>query len=89
MQGCGPKLGVWLGQQVRLLGSAGAALVLVQLVALLATILICVQLPRCRQKLRQRQLQLQEQQEMQLRLTPRSENGFLDFDLTADKFASG
>lgn len=86
VQGCGHKIALWLGEQVRLLALAGAALILVQLVALLTSILVCVQLPRCRQKHKQR-LQLQEQQDM--RLTPRSENGFLDFDHTADKFTSG
>ncbi|XP_034240056.1 uncharacterized protein LOC117644588 [Thrips palmi] len=89
MEGCGYKIGLWLGEQVRLLASAGGALVLVQLVALLSAILVCVQLPRCRQKHREQQLQLQEQQDMQLRMTPRSENGFLDYDHTADKYASG
>lgn len=74
---------------MRLLAAAGGALVLVQLVALLAAILVCVQLPKCRQKERERRLQLQEQQDMQLRMTPRSENGFLDYDHTADKFDHG
>ncbi|XP_026280247.1 uncharacterized protein LOC113207771 isoform X2 [Frankliniella occidentalis] len=89
MEGCGAKLGRWLSEQLQVLAAAGAALVLVQLLALLAAILVCVQLPRCRQKRQEERLQLQEQQEMQLRLTPRSENGFLDFDHTADKYANG
>ncbi|KAK3917207.1 CD82 antigen [Frankliniella fusca] len=89
MEGCGLKLGRWLSEQLQVLAAAGAALVLVQLLALLAAILVCVQLPRCRQKRREEQLQLQEQQDMQLRLSPRSENGFLDFDHTADKYANG
>ncbi|KAJ1525997.1 hypothetical protein ONE63_009176 [Megalurothrips usitatus] len=88
MEGCGPKLGLWLREQVQQLACAGGALVLVQLLAMLAAILVCVQLPRCR--LKQRQLRRRErEQELQHRLTPRSENGFLDFDHTAEKYASG